>query len=126
MKSSLHVPVIVGKARLGCSAKERARAQAIEVDLKIRFERLPPACETDSLDATPCYKEMSEILSDVFSKKEYATIEHLCLCCFHEIEKYLKNFSWLKEGKLSLTLKKVAPPVAAIKGGSLFNLQRRL
>jgi FolB domain-containing protein len=96
MKSSLHIPVIAGRAHLGCTEKERLRSQKVEVELHIKFQKMPPACETDTLDSTPCYKEMSDALLKVFKKKPYATIEHLCLHCFHDIEKYLKKFLWLK------------------------------
>jgi hypothetical protein len=44
----------------------------------------------------------------------------------HDLEKYLKKFTWLKGAKLTVTLKKVAPPVDAIEQGSLFTLQSRL
>lgn len=126
MKSTLTIPAIEGKTHLGCSAEERARPQTVSIAIQISMDGRFPACESDALDSTPCYKVMSERILAVFAEKHYSTIEHLCLNCFESLQEYLRDFKDFEGAKLEVTLHKHAPPVRAITQGSHYTLKSRL
>lgn len=126
MKTELVIPVIEGQVHLGCLPEERTQTQAVRTEIKIRFKKIPPAFASDSLKNNPCYKEMAEILDQVFEKKHYATIEHLAAESFKKIRKYLKGFSSTKGSELFININKVQPPVSSIKQGSHFSVTSKI
>lgn len=126
MRSKLIVPVIYGQVHLGCTAQERAQAQDIEASIVIIFSQPPEACSTDRLGNTPCYAEMTEVLKKSFKKKEFHTIENLCLVGFEDLKLYLKKFKSLEGSTLKFKINKLHPPVDVITAGCQFVLSSQL
>lgn len=126
MKTALKIPAISGKVHLGCTAQERKTAQKVQLQIEIHFAKAPKALETDSINHTPCYAEMTKVVLAGFAKKEYATIEHLCFECHKNLLIYLKNKKKFKKSQLTTTLKKIAPPVKEITDGSVFIISQKI
>lgn len=126
MKTALKIPAISGKVHLGCTTQERKTAQSVQVQIEILFAKAPKAVKTDSIDHTPCYAEMTKIVLLSYSKKEYATIEHLCFECHKNLLSYLKSKKKFKKSHLTTTLKKMAPPVKEITDGSVFIISQKV
>lgn len=126
MKSKLVVPVIKGQVHLGCTAAERAKLQKIEASIVIVFSKLPDACKSDRLPKTPCYAEMSELLTRTFAKREFHTIENLCLVGLKELKLYLKKFRDLKGSTLRFKIDKLKPPIEIITAGCQFSISTQI
>ncbi len=126
MKTALKIPAIAGNVHLGCTAQERARKQPVQLAIEIRFSKTPRMLTSDNIADGPCYAEMSAVAQKAFSKKHYATIEHLCFECHTDLEKYLKQWKWLKKSRLSTTLLKLQPPIKEIIAGSVFSIEETL
>lgn len=124
MQSFLKIPAIEEHVHLGCTPEERKFQHRVHYNIELSFENIPQACITDTLDKTPCYAEIAQVLSQVSQEKHYATIEHLAHEGMKALEKYVKPFNDLKIKEVLFTVHKLNPPVPTIKGGSLFTLKQ--
>ena len=122
MQSYLEIPVIEDYVHLGCSPEERTFPHRVHFSVKLSFVTPPAACMTDSMDKTPCYAEIAQLIHALCLKKPYATIEHLSLCGFEALETYCDSFVDLKLKSIEFDVHKLNPPIALIKEGTHFKL----
>lgn len=125
MQSYLKIPVIEDYVHLGCSPEERTFKHRVHFSVELSFATLPAACTTDSMDKTPCYAEIAELIHSLCQEKHYATIEYLSHCGFEAVEKYCDSFTDLKTKSIDFEVHKLNPPVAHIKEGTLFKLSKQ-
>lgn len=125
MESILKIPIIEDHVHLGCTAEERTFKQRVHYSVEFHFAVLPSACETDSMDQTPCYAEISKHLTAVSAEKHFSTIEHLAHQGFLSIEKYIRSFDKLKTTQILLSVHKLHPPVTEIKNGAFFSICKK-
>ena len=117
-RHTIHVHRLGLEVRLGCDAAERAGPQLVELDARIRFARPLDACHTDDLDDTVCYAALAESCRRLAASREFHLIEHLG----HELHRTLR--AHLPDGaRLTLSLRKVAPPVEGLIGGVSFIIE---
>jgi 7,8-dihydroneopterin aldolase/epimerase/oxygenase len=103
--------------RLGCGAEERARPQAVDLDLVVRFAELPPACESDKLEDTVCYAALIDAARALVRGREFHLVEKLA----HELVGVFRPL--VPPGaELWLRVTKLSPPVAELSGGVSFAL----
>ena len=106
------------EARLGCGADERAVPQGVRFDLRLRFERLPEGSQTDRLEGTVCYADLSDSLRKLCGEREFHLIESLALEAYRRLSE-----TAVKAGaRLWLRVTKLRPPVAGLEGGASFEL----
>ena len=63
--------------KLGWPVDERARHQVVAVDIMLRFKHPPSACDTDNLENTVCYNELTKTLKQGINNKSFRLIESL-------------------------------------------------
>jgi dihydroneopterin aldolase len=103
--------------KLGCGAEERARPQAVDLDVAVRLAALPAACTTDDLRDTVCYAELIEAARKYVLLREFNLVERLA----HDLHGELLPL--LPPGaELWLRVTKLCPPVAELAGGVSFAL----
>lgn len=117
-RHTIHVHRLGLDVRLGCSAAERARAQRVELDVRIRFARPLDACHTDDLDDTVCYATLAERCRHLAASREFHLLEHLGQELYRTLRGRLPE-----DARLTLSLRKVAPPVEGLLGGVSFILE---
>lgn len=105
------------RVRLGCSALERAQPQEVDLDVMVRFDDYPAACESDELKDTVCYAELIESARAVCEKREFKLIEKLA----NEIYRRLR-YQVPPESDLWLRVIKLNPPIADLHGGVSFSI----
>jgi len=116
----LDIEAIRLDVHLGCQAAERARPQAVEIKLTIRFATLPAACWTDELADTVCYAELATLAREHCAGREFRLIERLAF------ELHALVCARLPAGaRLVLTVAKLAPPVAELERGVRFTIGER-
>ncbi|HEX2549780.1 MAG TPA: dihydroneopterin aldolase [Gammaproteobacteria bacterium] len=97
----LEIPVT-----LGWSAEERFHPQIILLNLEIIFAKPPKACLSDELTDTFCYHELSQLIGQHITKKEYRLIELLTRDIYEITKKFFVAESSVK---ISLTKKPKLP-----------------
>lgn len=103
--------------RLGCSDAERARPQAVDLDVAVRFAELPRACESDDLSHTVCYADLIDAARAACAGREFKLVERLA----HELHARLRPL--VPAGAaLWLRVTKLHPPVEGLAGGVSFAL----
>lgn len=103
--------------RLGCGADERAKPQAVDLDLAVRFAVPPRACSSDALADTVCYADLIALARAHTAEREFHLVEFLA----HELRAVLapvlpdRTRFWLRVTKLN-------PPIEELAGGVAFAL----
>ena len=115
MKANLYVRRLELSVNLGWRSPERKQEQAVELDLDIHYPNLPKACETDELNDTVCYAQLTDVIRKHIAKKHYRLVEHLSA----EIYTIAKSHLPL-EVKLRVRLTKY-PKIEGLKGGVCFD-----
>jgi dihydroneopterin aldolase len=105
------------EVRLGCSAAERFAPQAVDLDLAVRFARLPEACASDDLADTVCYAALIDAAREVCAGREFHLLERLA----HELFGRLRALV-PPDAELWLRATKLRPPVEGLSGGVAFSL----
>ncbi len=105
------------EVQLGCTDSERARPQAVDLDLAIRFAELPSACTSDKLADTVCYAELIEVARSLCAGREFHLVERLAHELFGRLRVLVPPGAdlWLRVTKLH-------PPVDGLAGGVAFSL----
>lgn len=117
-KTQLHIDNIQLLAHVGQGARERSVPQAMRIDITITFKKVPRACYTDQLADTVCYDQLVSLLVAHCHGKSFALIEGMAYDLFNAVKRVLP-----RETILRLSLTKLHPPVAAIKGSSSFSYE---
>lgn len=103
-------------AHFGWDDTERRFKQALDIDLWISFSKLPPACQTDHLKDTICYKEVLDFIGQFLKDQKIRLLEKLASSLYEEIK---RKFPQIHSFAFQIT--KVNPPVEVIKqGASIF------
>lgn len=97
---------------LGCSDQEKYHPQLVSFDILIDFFQNPQAVLSDKLEDSVCYANITNIIKETISNKKYNLIEYLAANTYDEIIKHTGN----KEISLTVTVKKLSPPVEDIHG----------
>src|SRR5262245_31578345 len=103
--------------RLGCGADERATAQAVDLDVSVRFAKPPRACQSDDLDDTVCYADLIEAARARVAGNEFKLVEHLAQVLYDALRPLVP-----RDAELWLRVTKLRPPVAELAGGVSFAL----
>jgi len=77
MITTLHIKQLALSVNLGWRNKERDKEQAVFLDMIIRFNHAPIACENDHLEDTLCYATLVEHIRENIDNKHYKLIEYL-------------------------------------------------
>ena len=88
MTFTLHIPKISLNLFIGYFPEERDSKKQIEIEIILKYKKLPQSCFTDSLEdkkSTICYKNIIESLNSFIKNKNYLTIEKWC----YEISRFL-------------------------------------
>lgn len=70
---------------IGVKDFEKLAPALVSVDLEIKYEGI--GHETDNIDDTFCYDELSKIVVSTAQKKHYELIEHLSYSIYKELKK---------------------------------------
>ncbi len=103
------------EVRLGCYAEERAQPRDAELDLRIWFAERPLGCSTDRLEDVVCYAELVEAVERAVAGKEFHLVERLTVVIYEALKPLLPH-----DARLWVRLRKVHPPVAALRQGVSF------
>jgi len=113
--SSLSLNGLLCQVHLGVSKDERARQQAVLVDLELRFETLPEGCLTDQIGDTACYGELSQLIREVCAREPFLLIERLGVTLYQSLKRQTPPGT-----ALWIQVTKVQPPIADLQGGARF------
>ena len=116
-KHLLEIRQLVLQVHLGCSREERFNAQDVAFSAKFQFASLPLGAETDEIADSLCYAEVSAIILAAVTGREFKLIEHLG----HVIFEKLKLLACV-DVRMELHVHKLHPPVANLRGGSVFTI----
>jgi dihydroneopterin aldolase len=104
--------------RLGCEPEERGRPQRVELDATLRFRVAPAGCRSDRLEDTVCYAELAGIARERAAAREYRLVEHLGHELYGAIRRRVPDST-----RLTLVVRKVAPPIPGLRGGVSFTIE---
>ena len=102
---------------LGCLPDERREAQEVRFRVECRFHKAPRGIETDEIDETVCYSQISEILRKHCASGEFKLIERLAVEAFYLLRELVPT----ETCALALSVHKVKPPVPGLLGGSHYS-----
>jgi dihydroneopterin aldolase len=114
---SLKISELSIQVHLGCGLPERSKLQEIRVSIELQFHSAPVAEQSDRLEDTLCYAQLSEAFRKHCESREFALIEKLTADLF-QITRQLTGTS----ARASVTVHKVAPPVAGLIGGATYRI----
>lgn len=103
--------------RLGCIPGERDEPQGVEFDVAISFATPPIGMRTDQIDDTVSYVDIVDRIKGVIDGREFALIEHLGGEVFASLRTLVGDGD-----RLTLTVRKLTPPVPEITRGAEFVL----
>lgn len=72
--TDIELPVFIG-----WSDNEQSQRQAILLDIKIKWEEAPLACQNDQLSDTVCYHTLIDAISEYVAQKKFRLIEHFAM-----------------------------------------------
>lgn len=102
---------------LGCTADERLKPQAVEIDVSIRFDPPPRGMVTDRLEDTVCYSTLVDAIKAVVAGREFSLVEYLATEIFHALRQIVEP-----PNKLRVRVLKVAPPIPELTRGAEFTV----
>lgn len=115
--SALFLQHLELEVRLGHSPEERQQKQKIALDITIRFQQPPTACDTDNLPDTNCYDLLVKSLDMVTKSREFHLIEHLAKSLYDHIKPQFTDAI-----QLSICIKKDSSfYIKNLKGGVSFH-----
>jgi FolB domain-containing protein len=77
MQSSIWLKSLSLDVNLGWPEEERLTKQTVFVDIQLRFEQPPLACQTDDLSHTYCYDTLVNQLKINLLTRSFKLLEHL-------------------------------------------------
>lgn len=108
---------------LGCSESERMHPQMVSIDIDFVFKANLKAMQSDRLDDTICYGNLSEAILKALGSRSFQLIEHLAYYITSIIDNTINAQIPLIES-ITTTVNKTAPPVPGIHGGVKFTYQK--
>lgn len=105
-------------AHLGCYAKERSKAQQVELSVRFYFPEMPDCARNDNGSFID-YDTVSNEMHKIAEKTEFRLIEYMAMQLHKHIRK-LVNKQADKNVKIWLKLTKLAPPVPHLLGGASY------
>lgn len=118
IKDSIRVHGIQTYTKIGVADNERQIGQNLTVDLEV-FLDLTKAGQSDSLDDTVSYVELSKKVQSVSQKKDFKLLEHFASNIVNEI---FTGFSAIQA--ISVTIQKPHIPNPEFKGRSSISIYR--
>ena len=101
--------------RLGCTADERAVPQEVRLSVEFRFENAPGGYQSDRLEETVCYAQVSQALKRHIETREYNLIEKIAADGY----RIVKEISGAG-AMVAFVAHKVRPPVEGLLGGTKY------
>jgi len=74
---------------LGWPTSERAKTQIVAIDITLKFQNPPKACDSDQLADTYCYHQLTEILKNGTYNKTFRLLEYLTKELYYLTKNYL-------------------------------------
>lgn len=106
--------------RLGVGETERSSPQDVEWTLRVRFPaESPRAVETDRIEDALCYASLCEALAAVAARRPYLLVEHLAREGYLAVRAEAERTGF-SACAIEVTLHKLHPPVAGLRGGVRF------
>lgn len=102
-------------AKLGVTKEERNKPQDIDVSFRFHLQGIPKACETDNIEDTVCYHKISDLITEICSKKEFKLLEYLCYLVYKEVRKKVAQ-----DIKIWVLVEKLTPEIEGLVGSSSF------
>ena len=113
--SSLSIRGFEMRICLGWPDAERMHEQLVLLDIDILFPTPPRACETDHLDDTVCYDNLTRALHEKMHAQSFHLVEYLAHAIYHFIK---PQFS--ADAMVTVRLTK-HPRIEGLTGGVCFS-----
>lgn len=119
MSSKLIISDLRIWVHLGCGEAERHNPQMVSTNLEFAFTNIPKAVDSDRIEDTFCYLEVTKHIQALLKEKNFHLIEHLAKSIFEVTSEYIKA-SGQDIDDLTVHLRKISPPAPGIHGGVSF------
>ncbi len=116
-KYKLNIRSYIAHVKIGVALHERETRQKISYDIAVLFDHMPESCESDDISGSYCYAHICNIVKEIATKKEYASLEHLGYCCYKAIKKFVGT------SKLNISTTKLSPPIDGLENGAMFSIE---
>ncbi len=103
------------KVNLGVTEEERKIPQDVKLDFKIYLKDAPKACESDDINDTICYHEVTKIVEKFCHNQEFKLLEYMCFNLHKKIKKIFN-----KNVRLWIRVEKCKPPIDNLLGTTSF------
>lgn len=112
---------------LGCAEEERVHPQLVSINIELEFKNMPLALDTDNINDTICYLEISKSIQELCKSKHFNLIEHMSMKIHETVSKTLHSNKGLISS-IKVSLHKVSPPVPGLHGGvySVYSAEPKL
>lgn len=107
------------RVNLGIGARERAAPQDVDFDIALDFPAPPKACATDRIGDTVNYDRVCRTARATAEARHYRTVEALTECVLEAVCTVVQGRAGVR-----VTAHKLEPPVAGLRGGVRFTLDR--
>lgn len=124
MKHMMRVQDFEVWVHLGCSQEEQEYLQPVHYNLEIIFDNMVLGCQSDRLEDTVDYVQVTKLLKDISTQKKYHLIEHLNQANVMGLIEYLKSKNI--KGEIKLSVKKIRVPVENLRNGVVFLCETKL
>ncbi len=95
--------------KLGVTAEERMEAQLVAIDIAVRFDELPLACQSDQVADTVCYDHLLKVLCGELASHEWRLLEHLTYDLYRKLQQLLSDGCVIR-----IKVTKLHPPVIGL------------
>lgn len=108
---------------LGCTQEEQTMVQPVLFNVEILFNSKVLAEETDQLQDSLDYVELTNVIKMVAEKKSYKMIEHMCSSVARALQ---QSIGQKYKGTLIVRMQKPRAPVKHLHGGVEWSCQLSL
>lgn len=107
MHSTLEIENLDLQLHLGVSSAEQQQSQRVSFSIKLQFQALSAAVQTDDLDDTWCYQQLEDLLRETLCARSFHLLEHLAYVSFNlirtlipaEVDLWLRVTKYLPDGR---------------------------
>lgn len=100
---------------LGVTEHERHSKQAVNISFKFFFKQKPKGCETDNIEDTVCYHDVSNTVKEYCDNKEFKLLEYMCNGLYRAIRMLTPS-----DVKIWIKIEKCSPPIDGLIGSTSF------